>query len=114
MTPSIDQNQNPLSIITTAALEDLGYTVDSGAADLSYTLPPLPQGFTCNRRRLARKLSQAQEEAQAYAVQHGKDLLDSQFNVTSSVEGRNDQLGVVSVVYLDPDTGNAVSIIVRG
>jgi len=111
LSPVGSEVDSPLSRLTIAAIEDLGYTVDYGKAE-EYTLQDSQQ---CNNnRRLARKLSQAQEEARADAIKHGKDLLGSQFTVTSSVEGRNHQLVVVSVIYLDPDTGKTVSIIVRG
>ena len=46
MTPLIDAGANPLSRVTVATLEDLGYTVDYKAAD-SYT--SFNQTCKCNR-----------------------------------------------------------------
>ena len=102
--------EEPVSMLTIAGMQDLGYTVDYGVAE-EYTLPDNQKCNTLPCPDGGRKLSQAQEEVRANAVKHGKDVLSG---VASSVEGRNLQLSVVSVMYLDPDSGKAVSILVRG
>ena len=81
MTGSIQNDFAPLSELTIATLQDLGYSVDYSEADL-YTAAFMNPGCVCNRRRLGhshaqsttpkrRKLSKEGEQAAvAYGAAH--------------------------------------------
>lgn len=116
MTPSLSGPAQPLSRITIAALEDLGYTgVQYGPAD-PFTAGDLSPDCNlvagCNRRRLGSHQSQSKrklnidEEARANAVAYGKNLLkerkvDQERNPTPGYVGDK----IVSVIYRD---GNGI------
>lgn len=83
--------RNPLSRITIASLEDLGYTVDYSPAD-SFGRSDLGSGCTCNRRRSVLSMSHGEtrqlglggpgiqsrrlsQEMYQFAVDYGRNVL---------------------------------------
>ena len=129
MTPNLDGDSLPISKITAAALEDLGYLVNYNGADMDYTTSSISSSCRCNNRRLGelgstfssvrrRKLtvSQAQTDSLAYAIQYGKEKLRARQKTTegmridesaSFVGGR-----AILIVYVESETGRARSVVV--
>jgi hypothetical protein len=113
MTPTIASGlSNPLSEITIAGLEDLGYEVDRAAAD-PFSASDLNPACVCDGSGSAATtptevFTAEQESAYLEAWEYGMSVL------LASKEG--DTLSInewISVIYLDPVTGDARSIIVR-
>ena len=122
MLPSLSRTRNPVSSITVASLEDLGYLVNYDGAD-RFTSDDILPACRCNKNRrefdpyffLTR--SPAQEAARVKAVEFGKARLLE--NILSTVEYPDNKdvtfagSDWVSVIYADPDVeGGAASVIV--
>ena len=125
MLPSLSRTRNPVSSITVASLEDLGYLVNYDGADRFTSNDILPDCRCNNNNRrqelnpdnFTKRSSPAQEAARANAVEFGKARLLE--NVLSTVEHPdNDEVTFagsdwVSVIYADPDVvGGASSVLV--
>ena len=117
MTPFIIAGvPNPLSRITIASLDELGYDVDYDQAD-AYPASLLDPSCSCNRRlnegphfsNIGKKRrTEAQEAATLVAIEYGKECLRKKATPGGVVMEK----GWISVIYLDPVSGDAVSVII--
>ena len=121
MTGSIQNDFAPLSALTIATLQDLGYSVDYSQAEF-YTAAYMDPGCVCNRRRLGhshaqsttpkrRKLSKEGEQA---AVAYGAARI-------TEVQAKNMDLGsdlelnpTVFVMYAEGDEIHGVHVVPDG
>jgi hypothetical protein len=113
MTPLISAGlSNPLSEITIAGLEDLGYEVDRSVAD-PFSASDLNPACVCNGGNESVEIptevfTKEQDEAYMAAWEHGMSQL------LAPVEGDTVSFtDVISVAYLDPVTDDVRTIIVR-
>lgn len=120
MTPTKSEFASPLSALTIAVIEDLGYTVDYSQADASFTRADLNASCVCDnsvsnttnailKRRLEEQPQQS-DEGQTKAIKYAKKELKEMNKkaMTSIMNGPNaDRRGVnipgMSIVYLDED-----------
>jgi hypothetical protein len=88
MTGYINSGLNPLSRISIASLEDLGYTVDYSSAE-SYTRNDVLSSCKCGRRLLMdnhpTKRRSLSTEAYAMAVEYGRSILRTRKPPASSL-----------------------------
>lgn len=122
MTPSLSRdNENPVSRLTVATLDDLGYSVNYGAAD-NYDASHLSESCICNRRHLgqgnsskgnsARLLNEREfNPIQQRAVDFGAKLLRSRVDTLFSGQRsasherspQTEPASTISVIYRNPD-----------
>jgi len=107
--------EEPVSRLTIAGMEDLGYTVDYGKAE-PYTLADNQKcrrrldgtnPFTTNKPK--RTLSDAHQKARDDAITYAKEKL----GLSGRANGRAPS-NVLVVFYKNPDTGKRVDMIIRG
>ena len=122
MTPSADSTL-PLTRVTIAGLEDLGYKVNYGSAE-SYQAESLAAGCRCNRRlgdtsnstHQSTKYRELSEEGKQIAVDYGKSLMAENRAQMGLIPGDGDvpDLGgeMIYVIYEETD-GGIHSIMVR-
>jgi hypothetical protein len=114
MTPTISAPgvANPISVITIVGLEDLSYAVDMSQAD-PFDASQLDASCVCDSNNgqvttPTEALTKEQEDAYLFAWDHGMAQL------LSEPEGDAVSItGWISVVYMDPVTGAARSVIVK-
>ena len=118
MTGYLSAGDNPLSRLSIATLQDLGYSVDYSQAD-PYTASNMDPGCVCNRRRLGqshaqrmtpkrRKLSKEGEQA---AIAYGEALLS---NVDTQEVESNSEVALdltVFVMYAEGDQIHGVHVV---
>ena len=126
MTPNlgpVKQNLVPLSRITVASLEDMGYKVNYDGADAFSVADVNPSCLCSSNRRLGETsstrqflLSQAQVQAAEYAMDFGRERLRENQQSASKFDGNGSVRYVggewMSVFYHDPDTGGVAYRIV--
>ena len=121
MTGSIQNDFAPLSALTIATLQDLGYSVDYSEADL-YTAAFMNPGCVCNRRRLGhshaqsttpkrRKLSKEGEQA---AVAYGAAHIAQVQTQTGDVGPDLELNPTVFVMYAEGDEIHGVHVVPDG
>ena len=121
MTGSIQNDFAPLSALTIATLQDLGYSVDYSEADL-YTAAFMNPGCVCNRRRLGhshaqsttpkrRKLSKEGEQA---AVAYGAAHIAQVQTQTEDVGPDLELNPTVFVMYAEGDEIHGVHVVPDG
>ena len=119
MSPIINDGvANPLSRITIASLDELGYSVDYTEAE-PYTAADLASTCDCTSRRhrlgeregaSRRQLrTGAQAAAHLAAFQYGRKCL---MNAKDAPEGVVTETDWISVLYRDPESDNFVTVIV--
>jgi hypothetical protein len=101
-----------MSRITVGSLEDLGYKVNYNGAEL-YGVEDINPSCLCKNRRLAH--ASAMQNATKAGWRH---LIENQHFAAShdQVSETMKYVGgdIVGVVYRDPHTGTAISVVVRG
>jgi hypothetical protein len=115
-----------MSRITVGSLEDLGYKVNYNGAEL-YGVEDINPSCLCKNRRLGEPWAQlpvaSRSVAHASAMQNAtkagwRHLIENQHFAAShdQVSETMKYVGgdIVGVVYRDPHTGTAISVVVRG